>query len=88
MFRGFSGKSFREIISALLLRVDFEDRDVTICYVTPEEVPLEEEVLRPVGDLLLGCKKKASIDVFKDTAADGRLELRRQTESGDDFSQK
>jgi hypothetical protein len=34
----------------------------------PEMVPLEQEILGPVGETVLGAKKESSSIVFKDTA--------------------
>ena len=36
----------------------------------PEEVPLDQEVLGPIGDALLGRKQEGAVVVLEDSAAD------------------
>ena len=85
VLKGFSIESFGKIIGPLLFRVDFQHIDLTTLYMTPEEVPLNQEVLGAVGDSLFGGEEECSIVVFEDTTLNGGLELRWKIETADDL---
>ena len=53
----------------------------------PEEVPLYQEILRAIGDLLFGSKKEGTVVVLKDVAANGGRELDWKAKRWNNFSQ-
>ena len=84
--KGFSIQSLGKVICPLLFRVDFKHCDLTIVYMTPEEVPFDKEILRSVRDALFCSEKECSVVVFEDSTLDCRLELRRKSKCFDDFA--
>ena len=88
MLESLTVETFSEIISPLFFRVDLQNTDVSVGDMTPEEVPFDKEVLRSVGDSLLGCKKKSAVVVFKDTTSNRRLELWWKSERSDHFTEE
>ena len=53
-----------------------------------EEVPLDQEVLGPIGDVLLGRKQQGTVVILEDSAADSRLEVRGQRQFLDNFTEQ
>ena len=51
-------------------------------------MPLDEEILRPVGDALFGGKEKGAVVILKIATADGRPEVRRETQATDDLGEE
>ncbi len=62
-------ESIWEASGTLLLGVHFEDSHSAVFDSVPEMVPLDQETFGPVGETVLGAKKKGSSVVFKDAAA-------------------
>ena len=62
--------------------------NVSITNMVPKEEPLNQEILVPVSDALLGSKQQCSVVVFKDAAANGRLEVRWQSQFSADLTKK
>ena len=52
-FENFAVETLGKIIGQLLSGRNLENFDITIANVMPEEVPLDKEVLGPIGDALL-----------------------------------
>ena len=87
MLNGFSIESFGKVICPLFFCVDFQHINLTILHMTPEEVPLNQEVLRAVGDSLFGGEEEGSIVVFEDATLNSGLELGRKVETADDLDE-
>ena len=87
-FENFAVETLSEIIGQLLSGGNLENFDITIANMVPEEVPLDKEVLGPIGDTLLGCKKQSAVVVFKDTTTNGRLEAWGKVESIYNFTKE
>jgi hypothetical protein len=65
-FKGFTSKSFREVIRSLTQRVNLENRDFSITDCIPEEVPLDKVILCVTGNTLVRSQQISSIVVLKD----------------------
>ena len=87
-FENFAVETLGEIIGQLFSSGNFEDFNITIANMVPEEVPLDKEVLGPIGDTLFRCKKQSTIVVFKDTTTDGGLEAWGKVESIYNFTEE
>ncbi len=81
-FENFAVEALGMVVVGQLFRGSNLKRfDVSFANVVPKEVPLNQEILGPVSDALLGSKQQCSVVIFKDAAANGRLEVRWQPES-------
>ena len=87
-FENFSVETLGEVIGQLVGGGNLEHFNISVANVVPKEVPLNQEVLGAVSNALLGCKKQCTIVVFKDSATNGRLEVRWQSQFFADFSKK
>ena len=54
----------------------------------PKEMPLNQEILGPISDALLGGKQQCAVVILKDAAANGRLEVRWQSQFLADLTKK
>jgi hypothetical protein len=88
VLEGLTIEAFSEIVGPLFFGVDFQHSDIPVVDVAPKEVPLDEEILRPVGDALFGGEKKGAVVILEYATTDGRLELRRETQGADDFGEE
>ena len=88
VFKCLAIETFCEVVCPLFFGVNFQDGDVAIGDVAPKEVPLDEEILRPVGDTLFRGEKKSAVVVFEDATSNCRFELGWKTKCRDDFSEK
>ncbi len=87
-FENFSVEALGKIVSQLVSGCNLEHFDIAIANMVPEEVPLNQEVLGAISNALLGSEKQSTVVVFKDSAANGRLEVRWQSQFLADFSKK
>jgi hypothetical protein len=65
-FKGFTSKSFREIIRFLRQRINLENRNLSIPDCIPEEMPLDKVILSATGNTLIRSQQVSSIVVLKD----------------------
>ena len=87
-FKNFSIEALGKVVSQLVSGCNLEHFNVSVADVVPKEVPLNQEVLGAICNALLGSKQQSTIVVFKDSAANGRLEVRWQSQFLADFSKK
>ena len=88
-FENFSVETLVEVIGQLVCDGNLKHFNVSIANnVVPEEVPLDQEVLGPVGDLLVGSKQLSAIVVLKNAATIGGLEVWWQSQFLADFPKK
>ena len=85
-FENFSVEALCEKVGQLVCCGNLEHLDISVANMVPKEVPLNQEVLGPIGDALLGGKQQCSIVVLKNMATDGGLEVRWQRQFLADFS--
>ena len=69
MLKGLADQNFGEVIGALVAGVDFDEFE--LIGMVPKPVPFVEVIAGPVGDVVIGCKDKCALIVFKYSGADG-----------------
>ncbi len=80
-FKNFAVEALGKIVGQLICGGDLKHFNVAVANMVPKEVPLNhQEILGPVSDALLGSKQQCSVVVFKDAAANSRLEVRWQSQ--------
>ena len=85
-FENFSVETLGEVVGQLVCGGNLEHFDISVANMVPKEVPLNQEVLGPIGDALLDCKEQSTIVVFKDAATDGGRKIRWKAQSVDNGS--
>ena len=84
----FSVEALGKAVGQLVSSGNLEHFDISVADMVPEEMPLNQEVLGVVGNRLLGGKQQCAIVVFKDSAANGRLKVRWQSQFFADLTKK
>ena len=87
-FENFSIEALGKVVSQLVSGCNLEHFDISVADVVPKEVPLNQEILGPVSDALLGSKQQCSVVVFKEAAANGGLEVNWQSQFSADLTKK
>jgi len=64
-------QTFGKVVSTLLLGINLQNLDFTRVNMRPEEVPLDQEILRTIGDSLTGGQQQCAIVVLKDATSEG-----------------
>jgi len=70
-FEAFTTQAFSEHVGPLFLSINLDDCDGAVANVRPKEMPFDLEVLRPIGDSLVGGLKKCTVVVFEHTTPNG-----------------
>ena len=78
--KNFSVEALGKVFSQLVCGGDLKQFNISVPNVAQKEVPLNQDVLGADGNALLGSKQQSTIVVFKDSAANGRLEVRWQSQ--------
>ena len=71
-FEAFAIQAFSEHVGPLFLSINLDDCYGAVTNVRPKEMPFDLEVLRPIGNSLVGRQKKCAVVVFEHTTLDGR----------------
>ena len=71
-FEAFAIQTFGEHVGPLFLSINLDDRDGAVANVRPKEMPFNLEVLRPIGNSLVGRQKKCAVVVFEHATLNGR----------------
>ncbi len=79
VFKNFAVEAFGKVVGQLVSGRNLKHFDVSIANMVPKEAPLNQEILGPISDALLGSKQQCAVVIFKDSAANGRLEVRWQS---------
>ncbi len=87
-FENVTVEALGKVVSQLVSGRNLEHFDISVADVVPKEVPLNQEVLAAISNALLGSKQQSTVVVFKDLAANGRLEVRWQSQFLADFSKE
>jgi hypothetical protein len=88
-FENFAVEALGKVVGQLICGGNnLKHFNVAIKNMVPKEVPLNQEILGLVGDALLGSKQQCSVVIFKDAAANGRLEVRWQSQFLADLTKK
>ena len=87
-FENFAVEALGMVVSQLIRSGNLKHFNVSITNMVTKELPLNQEILGPVSDALLGGKQQCSAVVFKDAAANGRLEVRWQSQFSADLTKK
>ena len=69
MFKQFSGKSFGEVIGALVFGIDLFQLE--FIGIVPKPVPFIQEISGAVGDAVVQGQQESALIVFKDIGSDG-----------------
>ena len=69
-FKSFAVETLGEIIGQLISCCNLQDLDIAVGDMVPKEVPLDQKVVGPIGDALLGRKQRGAAVVLEDSAAD------------------
>ena len=87
-FENFSIEALGKVVSQLVSGCNLEHFNISVADVVPKEVPLNQEVLGAISNALLSSEQQSTVIVFKDSAANGRLEVRWQSQFLADLTKK
>jgi hypothetical protein len=87
LFEAFTIQAFSEHVGPLFLSINLDDCDGAVANVRSKEMSFNLEVLRPIGNSLVGRQKKCTVVVFEHTTLDGRCKSIRKLQAINEFKE-